>query len=201
MGLLFEKGWGGPKKTESAGTVINLLIPGKPGLYTYLTYMGYTDAGTAHTLGILRSTGETTASAALAAAGTSLVLKADPGPSGNGIAASDYIAIELDDGSWHLSLVTSWTSGTLTAVLTTAIPTGRSVEAGAKVAFFGVIGDSDHDNSKVTGGTGSAITNFPAVANQGVLAVSRTVNDPILLQSNNASNAGTFTAVCAAYGR
>lgn len=201
MGFTYEKLWGQPKKTETAGTVINVLIPGKKDLVTYLNFFSYTDAGTAHTLAMMRSTGDTRTTAAAAASATTVVVAADPGPTGNGIAASDYIAIELADGSWHLSTVSSWNSSTLTITLNTAIPSTTTVLSGAKVVFFGVVGDSAHDNSKVSGGSSSSRVDFPPVAIPGALVASRASNDPILLQSNNASNAGTFSNVCAGYGR
>lgn len=196
--------WGRGKRTETAGTVINTLVPGTPGAYTYLTFARYTAQGTAHTLTMLRGQTHAECATAAAAAATAITVDRDmQDGAGNALAANDYVAIKLDNGDWHLGLVdtSGWTDANNTITLTsgTAIPTGRSVAVGAPVVSFGVAGDANHAAYTLTG-TASATSNYPAVANAGPLAKSPQRNSPILLQSNNATAAGTIEGVSATFG-
>lgn len=189
----FITGDGVATKTQTAGTRINAVLGGGPG-FTHLVNLRYTDTGTAHTLTIMRGASRAKVTTAVAAAGTSLVLDAAlTDGAGNAVAANDYVAVQLDNGTWHLSLVTSWTAATLTLVLTTAVPTGRSILAGGKIVCYGVAGDAMHADQQYTGGAGSSAVNVPAVAG-GVMSLCKAPkpNEPLIFDSNNATNAGTL---------
>lgn len=195
--------FGRGKRTETAGTRIRALVPGDPNGFTYLTFVRYTAGATGHTLTMMR--GQTHAKAAASAAAAAVAIVVDTAMldgAGNALAAADLVAIELDDGSWHLGIVDTggWNGTTKTITLTsgTAIPAGRSVPAGAAVISYGVAGDANHANYTLTAGSG-ATTNYPAVANAGPLAKSPYRNSPIIVDSDNASNAGTIEAVSAVY--
>lgn len=181
------------KQTQTAGTRIRLLVGGVGGLFTHIANLRYTAAGTAHTGTMMRDASSAKAASALAAAGTSLVVDtALTDGDGNAIAASDVVAVKLNTGEWHLSVVTSWTAGTKTIVLTTAIPANKSVLKGAPVFCYGVAGDTFHSTRQLTL-TASATTNFPAVASEGVsLCRGRSPGAPILFDSDNATAAGTL---------
>lgn len=197
--------FGRGKKTETAATRIRVLVPGDPHGFTYLSFLRYTVSTTAHTLTMMRGQTHSKAAAAAAAAAVEIVVEdAMLDAAGNALAASDLVAIELDDGSWHLGIVdtSGWTAGTKTITLTsgTAIPAGRSVLAGAAVISYGVAGDSGHANYQLATGT-SATVNYPAVANAGPLAKSPQRNSPIIIDSDNATAAGTIEAVSAVYAK
>jgi hypothetical protein len=195
--------FGRGKATATAGTRIRVLVPGDRHGYTYLSFVRYTAAGTAHTLTMMRGQSFTTASAAAAAAAVAVVVVDDLlDGAGNALAAADLVAIELDDGSWHLGIIDTggWngTTNTLTLTAGTAIPAGRSVEVGARVISYGVAGDSGHANYTLAAGA-SATTNYPAVANSGPLCKSYSRNEPIIVDSDNATAAGTIEQVSAVY--
>lgn len=178
--------------TQSSGTVINRLVPPRRGAFTRVTKIVYTAAATAHTLTAMRSLGTTTLSAAAAASQAVINLTADPGPSGNGIAANDYLAIENDDGTVFLDTVSSVSS--LAITMTTNLATALS--AGQRVWFFGVAANTDpkllaaHTAFTLT----ASVTTTYSEPVVGVIA-SHEENEPILLQSNNATNAGTLEQV------
>lgn len=194
--------FGRGKLTATAGTRIRALVPGDPHGFTYLTFLRYTAAGTAHTLTMMRGMSFSRAAAAVAEAGTSLVVEdALTDGAGNAIAANDLLAIELANGDWFLGTVSTWTSGTKTVVLSAGPAAGTGgIAIGARVVSYGVAGDSGHANYTLTG-TASATTNYPAVANAGPLAKSTTRNEPIIVDSDNATAAGTLEAVSAVYGK
>lgn len=188
------------RKTEVAGTAIVQGIPGRKGKYTYLNSFGYTDAATQHTLTMMISKGRTTLTTAIAASGTAVVATADPGPTGNAIATGDYIAIKLSDGvSWHFSTVTVVTSTTYT--LATALPSDKTASVGAPLAFFGVVGDAAHDDKDYVSNSNSSRKDFPPVDTQGMLCKSTRLDDPIIIYSNNITNAGTLEYATAVYSR
>ena len=129
----------------------------RPGSVTHVTRLDYTTGAAGHQIGLLRPYNFTTTTAPAASGAGTLVLAADPGlysanykfpvgggltaPAGvpdSGLAAGDYLAVQLTDGSWFYSKVTSWNAGTLTVTLTTSLPavTGGGVATGAVVFFF-----------------------------------------------------------------
>lgn len=200
--LSFTSGDGFANQTQTAGTRIQRVLGGGLG-FTHLVNLRYTDSGTAHTVTIMRgaSGGRGKVVGSVAAGGTSVVVDTaltDGG--GNAIAASDIVCVKLDNGTWHISTVSSWTAGTLTIVLTTAVPTGRTILDGAKIVNYGVAGDSMHSTQQYTMGAGSSAVNIPAVAG-GVLSLCKASgsNEPLVIDSNNASNAGTINYANIAY--
>lgn len=189
--------------TQTAATRIQLALGGVGGLFTHLKNFRYTDSGTAHTITAMRGASRGKATAAVAAAGTSLVVDtALVDGDGNAIAASDYVCVRLNTGEWHISAVTSWTSGTKTIVLTTAVPALKSILKGAAVICYGVAGDTWHALHKFTAGAGSAAVNFPPASTPDVtLCRASAPGEPILLDSNNATNAGTFNQANVEYAK
>lgn len=184
------------RKTQTAGTVITQVCPGKRGCFTYVTFMRYTNAATDHLLTLMRSASNGLVTTAVAAAGTAVIVDTALTDGGtNAIAANDYISIEMDDGTFHTDIVSAWNSSTKTITLTTAVPTGRSILAGAKVWCYGVPGDSYHAAYQFDPITANASANFPAVANYGPLIKSRTKGEPIIFYSGNATNAGTLESL------
>jgi hypothetical protein len=191
--------FGRGRKTETAATRIRVLCPGDPHGYTYLTFLRYTAAATAHALTAMR--GQTHAKATVAADAAAVAITVDTAMldgAGNALAANDLVAIELDNGDWHLGIVdtSGWNGTTKVITLTsgTAIPAGRSVLVGAAVVSYGVAGDANHANFIFTG-TASVTTNFPAVANAGPICKGSARNSPIIVDSDNATNAGTIEMV------
>lgn len=191
------------KLTQNAGTRIRRLLGGVGGLFTHLLNMRYTDSGTAHTLTIMRGASRAKTTAAVAAAGTSVVVDtALTDGDANAIAANDCLGIRLDNGTWHFSTVSAWDSTTKTITLNTAVPTGRSILKGAAVVCYGVAGDTYHSNQQFTGGSGASATNFPPANTPDVSLVRASYpGEPLLFDSDNATNAGTLNNIEVGYAK
>lgn len=192
----FVTGGGVAKKTANAGTRIQFPIGGDYG-FTHMVNMRYTDTGTSHTLTIMRGASRGKVLGDVAAGATSVIVDtALTDGAGNAIAASDLIAAQLDNGTWHVSQVTSWTASTLTIVLTTAVPTGRTIKDRSKIVCYGVAGDAMHADQQYVGGAASSAVNTPAVAGA-VLSHCKATgsNEPLLFDSDNSTNAGTVNYI------
>jgi hypothetical protein len=173
-------------KTATAGTEITQLIAPRNRAYTRVTTASYRAAGTAHTLTALRTLNQTVLSAAAAAGQAVISLAADPGS----IAANDFVAILKPDGTYHLGKVSS--VSTLDVTLTANVPTG-GFAAGAKVFFFGAIGDGHPQFA----GTATTLETYQDTT-AGIVA-SNNVEEPILLHSGNATAAGVLERVSGVY--
>ena len=189
--------------TQTAGTVIQVLVPPDRRGFTRVSKFVYTAQGTAHTGTFLRPLGRTTVAAAAAAAQTDLVLTANPGTTAayggitNGIAANDFIAVRTKSDNitrlYKVSSVSTLTI-TLTANLTVALAVGDDVW------FFGITTDTD-------GRTGQAHPAFTLTASaattvsdsDGGVVASLLPDEPILFNSNNATAAGTLNQLNYAY--
>lgn len=233
-------GWAVPSNTQTAATVITRLIPPfragdggpylakadgngraiqpKPQAYTHVTSVIYADTGTAHNVTIMRPLNWTYLTAALAANGTALTLKDDPGlystnfryplPAGhtvastanNAIGASDYVAFQLRDGTWYFGTITSG-SGT-TPVLATAVPnvTGGGADANTIVYFFGIATDVVPQTGLAhhywTAGAGT--TRVELMGQGGGTFTNLNRGDPMIVYSANATAAGVL-AGCAGF--
>lgn len=184
--------------TATAGTAIELLSPGAGrdvrNAYCRLQRLVYRAAGTAHTLTILRALGVTTAAAA--AAGQAVLTLAAQPQAGNDVAADDYLAWEVAEATAGGATLVHYLHGkvlsvsgltiTLTANLTRAVP------AGSRVWLLGVAGDAapSGEQQLTFSAPANAVTTLggPDVD----VACSGLLGAPILVLSNNATNAGQF---------
>ena len=121
----------------------------------------------------------------------------------NAIAAGDYVAVQLRDGNWHFTTVSSVSS--LAITLTTATPnvTGGGIETGSVMFFFGVAAD-------VNPRTGLAHLALTSVAStrQNLLCSyehggipSLDAGDPMVIYSANATGAGALSVATGIYTR
>lgn len=197
MGLQASAGFGRGKKSIAFGTRIRALVPGDKHGITYITFMRYTAAGTAHTGTLMRGLSKSTASAAVAESATSLTTVGSLlDGAGNAIAANDMIAYELANGGWGLDTVSAVSGKTLT-ITGPAAGTG-GIALGGKVVSFGVAGDAGHADYQFTL-TASVSSNFPAVANAGPICKGFEINSPILFDSDNATATGTLESISCEY--
>jgi hypothetical protein len=194
-------GFGRGQATEAAATRIRVLLPGKRRNYTYLTFLQYKSLGTAHTVTIMRGQSYTTCATAVAEAGTALVVtSALLDGAGNALAANDLVAFECVDGSWQVDIIAGWVVGTKTITLAVGPATGSGgIAVGGRVISYGIAGDSGHAAYTLLPPV-SATTNFPPVLS-GPLARSRQKNEPIILDSDNATAAGIFMQSNVVYSR
>lgn len=189
--LALESTGGGSygKKTANAGTAIVRVIPGKRGNVTRITKLSNTAAGTEHNIVVLRSLGRTKTTADAAASQAVIVVAANPGPSGNSLAGSDYVAYRRDDGVTVLDTVSSISglSVTLTTNLTAAL------SKGADVWMFGVAADTDPVTNEAHQNFVSPV-NVTTTYTEDVVGVAQSngQDEPLMLYNANATNASTL---------
>jgi len=126
-------------QTESASTQIDVDIDPIDGKRVAIRSFGMTCGATATTVTFMQALGETTTTAAVASnATTGFIGTAEFQTSDNAIATGDYIAIELDDGTYQYTTVAtgSYDDFSISAALT------DTVAAGNKVWGFGLYSDS-----------------------------------------------------------
>ena len=198
MALSFNAFGGGMvgKQTAAAGTAFVATLPpyrnsaGAYTAFTRLAQLSVTQGNTANSVYLMRPIGRTTTSAASNTNTNTVTLTADPGPSGNGIAANDYVCVQQSDGTILTTTANAWNA--TTKVLTLNLNTTASVASGARVWDFGVNTDTD----PVTGAahvliptTANATTTFTAgpAGFAGAQA-----GDPILVYNPNATNASVL---------
>lgn len=214
------------RKTANAGTAITQLIPPWSGrqapaaggfspYYTHISKLIYTTGATAHDVVIMRPFNYTTLAADAAASQAVVVLAADPGsystayqyptPSSaavrtanNLIAGSDYVVLQLPDGTYLMDTVSS--VSTLSVTLANNLPTGGA-KSGAILWFFGVAANSDP-------ATGRANPSVDILASETLrtfsdsgagLWASLHPGDPLIVYSANGSNAGSLELVSGFY--
>jgi hypothetical protein len=180
--------------TATAGTVITVVAPAHRQGRTRVTKVSYTGTGTAHTLTAMRPLSRTTLSANAAASQAVINLTGDPGTlfsPANVIAANDYLVIRHDDGTFGVYKVSS--VSTLQITLTGNLSVACS--AGATVWFLGITTDTDPATGLAHPAWTLGTTTNSLTGDGDVLVNSHQEDSPILLYSNNATNAGTFIEV------
>lgn len=209
----FHKG----RTTQTAGTAITVTVPPKKGTYTEIAKVAYTEGATDHTVTIMLPLNYTTLSSNTAANSAVINLTANPGhyntaykyaethydssQANNAIAANDYVVVETADGTYHTSTVASVSSLAVT-MNDSLSATGDGAKKGAKVWFFGITTDTN-PKTKAAHGTLDATVNttvvYPNAADTAPVISAFWEEQPIILYSNNASNAGAFEYVIAEY--
>lgn len=186
-----------------------------PGAYTTLTQLTVTDGGTAHDYVVMRPFNYALVTTDVAANAATFILADDPGlyattykyalpaeaggvvsaVADNAIAASDYVAYQLRDGTWILDTVSSGTYAALVLATSTPNVTGGGVEAGTPMFFFGVAANSDPATGTVNptlkaGAASSRINLLPDNALGGLTSLRP--GQPMFIYNANASNASTL---------
>lgn len=196
--------------TESADTAIVGLIPPNSVGKTVLSTLTYKCGSTAHTLSFLRSQGATTTSASAAASQADIVLTSvQPALNIAGdslaetLAANDYLCIKHSDGTYGAYKVSSVSGYTVT--LSSNLT--KAVSANAPVwAFYEVARTLGTPSIQVLVPTASAVNIFPGggatpPAMEGEIGIASSLNrnEPIMIQSNNATAQGWIIAATAIY--
>lgn len=197
------------KVTQTAGTLINSVIQPLARAISRVGKFVYTCGSTAHTITALRCIGRTTCTAVGAAGQAVINIAADPGITTglysrtgvaivgtNAIAANDILIIRETDGIARQYKVSS--VATLAITLTANLAVGVAI--GSSVWDFGIISDTDPR-------TGTAHVTFLMT-----VSIDNTISDdvggvpgtlgadePIILQSDNATVAGTMQYATFAY--
>lgn len=199
MAFPFTRFNGLGKKTATAGTRIQVVVPGRGGLYTHVMRFRYTVSTTAHTLTILKGVDRTTLNAD-AAAGQAVIVVAKALLDGGGqaLAANDLLCIKQPNGDWTFATVSSVSADGLTITLTASLT--YALKNAARVVMYGVPGDAIHSTMQFNSGT-STTKDFPATAIPGSIAAGNAHNDPLIFDSDNGTAAGTLEEIQFAYSR
>ena len=190
--------------TATQGTAIVGAIPPKVGLKTVVDYVKYLGQATAHTLTFLRplkNADNSITRKAAAAVGTTgnITVPTAIGPSGNLLAANDRIGVVETDGVFRQYVVSAVAGSGLSFSVTGNLQVG--ISAGALIWNFGATGDTDPrtgaPHPAFTTNTGNGTQGNNGITeltgnNYGLLATVGQ-NEPVLVHSNNAANAGTIT--------
>lgn len=192
-----RSGDGFGSKTATADTAIVSYARGKRGYFTHLLKWASTAGGTAHTGTWMRDASGTTLSAAAAASQAVVnVTAALTDGGGNAIAANDYVAVELNNGDWHVTTFSS--AATLAYTLGVNLPVAAA--AGNLIFCYGVIGDAFHDNYD-TVLTASAQVVVPSGDVTGTVYRSRSAGAPLVFYNANATAASTLNYVMWGYSK
>lgn len=211
-------GRGYNKFLYNAGTK-NWLTNG--GAVTHVTNVALTTGSTAHLAYVMRPLNYTTVTVAAAAGATTLTVAADPGiystnfnyplPGGltwpmnvadSGIAGSDYIMVQLADGTWLTILVTS-VAGLVLTVPALPSPTGAGnvVLAGALVYYFGDAGDTDPNTNMLQPTIESAVSVSTQFQDGDGVVAALHAGDPLLFYDANATAADTLAFISGYFGK
>ena len=182
-------------QTQTAGTEILRVCPPKAGRFTRVHAWVYDNGATAHTLTLMVPLDKTQVASDAAAGQAVIKLKKAPvDASGNKIAANDYIVVKDENGIFGVYKVASvsGTSVTITASIGAADGSGfvNKILADSAVWFFGTTADHDKRNFTMKA---SAVTTMPDAING--WATSPNKFEPIVVHSNNATNAGILVGV------
>ena len=134
----------------STGTSVTALtqeIPGRTGKRIAIRAFEFLAGGTAEIVYFMQSLGKTTLLAVVASGGSTLSFLAEPGPSGNSVAAGDHICVVQDNGTYHFSVVGAVTG--LSGFVLCTVVTG-AIAIGQTVYDLGVYGDTGQIRYKMT---------------------------------------------------
>lgn len=203
--LYAQKTYG--RLTQNAGTVITRLVEPKPGLFTRIDKLAITVSTTQHLLTIMRPLNKTTLSAAAAASQAVVALTADPGDypatmqqADNAIAASDYVVVQLSDGTFFVTTVSSVSSLNITLAANLPI----AANSGASFWFYGIITDTNPNDVlaharftlPVSGttvlGNGDGQGWYSSVRGSPLLPLVTGKFEPLILQIDNGTAASVF---------
>lgn len=199
MAFPFTRFSGVGKKTATAGTRIQVVVPGRGGLFAHVMRFRYTVSTTAHTLTLMKGVDRTTLNADAAAGQAVIVVtKALLDGGGQALAANDLLCVKQPNGEWVLVTASSVSADGLTITLTANL--ALAVKYGARVVMYGVPGDTIHATMQYNSGT-STTKDFPATAIPGSLVAGNAHNDPVVFDSDNGTAAGTLEDLQFAYSR
>jgi hypothetical protein len=189
------------RKTETAGTaIVHCIPPSLRGGKAIITNIDYVAAATAHTLTIFKAIAKTTTTAAAAASQAVVALTAKTFR-GDTLAANDFVVIQHTDGTFGVYVVSS-VSG-LNVTMTGNV---SAISANAPVWIMGAVGEAEHVQiltiASVRNNYASA---FAGIAQSGFYTSNADgynrsgIDDPLLVHSNNATNAGFLENVSGYY--
>lgn len=171
--------------TQTAGTAITRVIPPRSGAHSCVGNWKYTAAATAHTITMMVTLVETSVASEVASGATTVTLATVPtAADGSILASGDYLIMQYEDGSWASFLVSG-----LSGLVATIPTTSQKILKSTPVYFMGA--PADHTTRQFTV-PASGTYDFIASDYRIRAATSLQTGQPILVHSNNATNAGTL---------
>ena len=172
--------------TQTAGTVITRVIPPRSDGRACVGSWSYEAAATAHTLTLMTCQSKTTV-ASDAAASQAVVAFANLPVTYDAtlLAANDWCILNHEDGSFGAYMVSSVSGSNVTF----SSNLSQKVKAGTVIYFMGA--PADHSSRAFTM-KASTTTTFIGGDFRVRAAAAPNINEPILVHSNNATNAGTL---------
>lgn len=174
-------GGGFGHRTAAAGTPIDRLVPPRRGSLLRVTTLKAEGADAFHRVTALRPLGRTRASSSTSAGNAVLHLLADPGPTGNAVAAGDLVAVREIDNVVRKYEVLSVAS--LNVTLTGTLVAGAA--AGADVWDFGVEADEDPRTGEAHPYWELGAATVTLTDDGGGVVASAASDEPILLRHSN----------------
>lgn len=186
--------------TAAAGTIFTACIPPRTGARAQVRNFRYTTGATAHNVTMMVPLSRTTVAVDAAAGATTVTLASMPAyPDGTTPAANDYVVLQFADGTWTGMIFSAVSGNTLTVAAL-----AQAVNAAAPAANIG--GVVMTGRAYLMGAPGTAgdhprrVFVIPAIGTlpptdiyHGIWATSLQNGDPILIHSDNATNAGTLS--------
>lgn len=189
--------------TQTAGTeILQVIEPSMKGAKARITGIIYTAAATAHTLSLMKALNKTTTTTAKVATDTTLVLTVATFLNQT-LAASDYVVVKHTDGTYGAYKISGISGTTITINALSA-----DVAAGQPVWMMGSISEAEHCQILTIASvmnqfrdaiSGLCVTGYRSVYSGTVYQRSGN-DDPILVHSGNATNAGVLESVSGYYG-
>ena len=192
-----------PSLTASSGTAIQQIVPPLAGAIARITSLMYTSAAAAHTITVMRATAKTTADGRAAAAQKVMTLSnvaamnTVDATSAEGVAIGDYMAWYDDEDKIVFDVV----AGISSSAVTMTVNFGNDIPDGSPVWIFGELARA----SVITFTPPvSLTTTFFLNAQAGIPGQldsnSRAGdNDPLIISSNNITNAGAMVYISGEY--
>lgn len=200
------------KQTQTAGTIIEQVIPANPGTKARVTSCVYDCGTTAHTLSFLKALAVGTLQSQPAVSATSLIVDTASLVAaymgGDILSTNDRICYQYSDGTWEANTVSAinTTTGALTV---TALSSIRRLLSGQRIYYMGIPGDTSQLLITAKASTlqyfqdpisGIAESGFDRVVTD-VRYRRSGFGDPMIFNSNNATAAGILEQLSGYYAK
>jgi hypothetical protein len=182
--------------TQTAGTEITRLVWPRKNCWSKVGFALYTAGATAHTLSFCPTVGDELFCTEKAESGQAVlkVNKLNTDPSGGAVANTDWFSVQHEDGTYGEYKVSSVSGFAITF-------TGNlSKDVLTKARVFYHAAPADHATNRAFLTTASVDNTLPGDGQRAQACISTQKDHPILVVSNNATNAGNLRMLSFSYG-
>jgi len=179
-----------PRKTETAGTVIDQLVGQDMNQFerTGIYRLNILEGATAHTLSVMRKLSESPALAAVLSSAAVIHVAVDLGVAAglNAMAAGDYIVYETINKQWKLGKVQSVSGSAPDFTVTLTANVSDGIPQGGRILYLGLPADG-HEQHLLTARVENELMAEPAYF------FADDFGEPIVISINNATNAAIIS--------